>query len=333
VVATVLGAEPPAELASIPAYRSPEGAVMALSRAVAYAEWRAEPVGTVPELPVRTGAARALLAGVTGRLDDSRCAELLACYGVDVVPTVAVASADEAVAAAGRLGWPVALKARAKPYRHHPETAGLRMPPSAARPGHGRVAAAGLGGQRLDIADEAALRADWASLAAQVGASGPFAVQRMVPAGVPVVIGSVEHPRYGPLVSFGLAGPATDLLGDRVHHILPLTDVEAGRLVRSARAAPLLFGYRGSTPVDVGALEQLLLRIARLADDLPDVASLTLDPVLVCPEGLWVLSAEAVVGAPRPRADAGPRRYWVPNRAGTTAEIAALADGDPPKVV
>ena len=307
VLATVLGAAPPPELGSVPAFGSPEGAVAALSRAVAYAEWLGAPVGTVPELAVRADDARALLAGATGRLDEAGCAELVGCYGIEVEPAVHVSSAIDAVEAAARLGWPVALKARARPYRHRPE----------------------LGGVRLDLADEAALFAAWTSLTARLGGQGPFVVQRMAPAGVPVVIGSVEHPRYGPLVSFGLAGSATDLLGDRVHHILPLTDSDAARLVRSVRAAPLLFGHRGAAPVDVGALEALLLRVARLADDLPDVASLALDPVIVAPEGLRVLSVGAVVRAPRPRADVGPRRYWVPAQSGATAEMAALADGEP----
>jgi acyl-CoA synthetase (NDP forming) len=134
----------------------------------------------------------------------------------------------------------------------------------------------------------------------------------MAPAGVPVVVGSEEHPRYGPLVSFGLAGPATELLGDRAHHILPLTDVDAARLISSVRAAPLLSGYRGSAAVDVGALAELLLRVARLADDLPEVVRLTLNPVIASAAAVPVLSAEVVVGPPPPRADVGPRRYWAP---------------------
>jgi acyl-CoA synthetase (NDP forming) len=134
----------------------------------------------------------------------------------------------------------------------------------------------------------------------------------MAPAGVPVVVGSEEHPRYGPLVSFGLAGPATELLGDRAHHILPLTDVDAARLISSVRAAPLLSGYRGSAPVDAGALAELLLRVARLADDLPEVVRLALNPVIASAAAVTVLSAEVVVGPPPPRADVGPRRYWAP---------------------
>ncbi len=305
VLATVLGTEVPPDLAGVPGYPSPEGAVAALVRAVSYAEWRAEPTGSVPELTRRAKEARTLLAGCSGPIDETRAADLLDCYGIDVQPFITVTSADEAVLAAERLGWPVALKARARPYRHRPE----------------------LGGQRLDLSGPAALRAAWSAMltrlgdvqgddvqgdAAQLATSGSFAVQRMAPAGVAVVIGSLEHPRYGPLVSFGLAGPATDLLGDRAHHVLPLTDSDAARLVRSVRAAPLLFGYRGAETVDVAALELLLMRVARLADDLPEVASLTLNPVIVSKSSLTVLSAEVVVGRGLPRVDAGPRKLWAP---------------------
>ena len=190
--------------------------------------------------PVDIAAARA--AATEGRITD-----LLGVYGITVDPAVPVRSADEAVAAAGALGWPVALKATARGYRHRPELRGVR----------------------LDLADEEQLRAAFDTLS---GLTDPgLVVQRMAPPGVAVTVGAVEDPVFGPLVSFGVAGVATDLLGDRAYRILPLSDVDAAELVRSVRAAPLLFGYRASPPVDVQALEELLLRVARLADELPAV--------------------------------------------------------------
>jgi len=109
-------------------------------------------------------------------------------------------------------------------------------------------------------------------------------------------------------VSFGVSGVATDLLGDHAFRILPLSDLDAAELVRTVRAAPLLFGYRGTEPVDVAALEQLLLRVGRLADDLPEVAELELNPVIVAPSGTSVLRATARIAVPTARLDAGPRR-------------------------
>ncbi|HMA47610.1 MAG TPA: acetate--CoA ligase family protein, partial [Frankiaceae bacterium] len=208
VVATVLGSEPvPAELAPVPAYPSPEGAVAALARAVTYAWWRTTPPGTVPAVPVDRGAARAAVRA-PGPLDPSGAARLLAAYGIPVVPAVPVRSPDEAVETAERLGWPVALKARAPEHRYRPD----------------------LGAVRLDLAGEPELRSAWAAVTARLG-DGPYVLQAMAPPGVPLVVGSVEDPTYGPLVSFGVAGVATDLLGDRAYHILPLTDADATRLV------------------------------------------------------------------------------------------------------
>jgi acyl-CoA synthetase (NDP forming)/GNAT superfamily N-acetyltransferase len=288
VLASALGGGRIPELGPVPAYPSPEGAVAALRRVVAYAQWRSRPVGVVPDLGARADEARALVAGQVGRLDDAQSADLLGCYGVTVARAIPVEDEDAAVRAAERLGWPAVLKARSRPYRHRPE----------------------LGGQRLALVDEPAMRAAWASLRTQIGPDVPLVVQRLAPAGVAVVLGSEEHPRYGPLVSFGLAGPAMDLLGDRAYHILPLTDVDAERLIGSVRGAPLLSGYRGSRPVDVAALRATILRVARLADDLPDVARLVLDPVIVSADGVTVLSAEVVAGPPPGRGDDGPRRYW-----------------------
>ena len=278
------------EVGTVPYYRSPDSAVGAVARAVEYAEFRSRPPGLFPmPPPVDTAAARA--AATEGRVMD-----LLRIYGIEVDQAVPVSSADEAVAAAGSLGWPVALKSTAPRYRHRPE----------------------LHGVRLDLTDEAQLRTAFQTLARLDDPE--LVVQRMAPPGVTVTVGAVEDPAFGPLVSFGLAGVATDLLGDRVYRILPLSDTDAAELVRSVRAAPLLFGYRGRPAVDVAALETLLIRVGRLADELPSVsstpsapggmqlASLELDPVVVCRVGLRVLSVQARLAPAVLRGDAGPRR-------------------------
>ena len=218
------GAVPP-ELGAIPTYPTPDSAVQALSRAVEYAEFCARPVGLFPmPPPVDIAAARAALT-------EQRISDLLAVYGITVDPAVPVRTADEAVEAAKQLGWPVALKSAASLHLHRPE----------------------LGGVRLEIVDEDQLRAAFDALAEL--AEPELVVQRMAPPGVAVTVGAVEDPTFGPLVSFGVAGVATDLLGDRAYRILPLSDIDAAELVRSVRAAPLLFGYGGAPPVDVEALE------------------------------------------------------------------------------
>lgn len=120
--------------------------------------------------------------------------------------------------------------------------------------------------------------------------------------GVATRIVTSEDPSFGAVVSFGLADVTAQLLDDRAYRLAPLTDVEAAELVRAVRAAPLLLGHQGSDPVDLAALEHLLVRVSRLSDDLPEVARLDLD-VLALPTGALVRGARLRLarppGAPR----------------------------------
>ncbi len=172
---------------------------------------------------------------------------------------------------------------------------------------------ADLGGTRLDLRDADDVRAGFEA----IPSDDPVIVQEMAAPGVPTVVEVVDDPSFGALVSFGVGGVATDLLGDRAFRTLPLTDTDAHEMVREPRAWPLLDGYRGSEPVDVAALEDLLLRIARLADDLPEVLALSLEPVIVGPAAPWhggrslvVAGAAVRVGPPTARVDPGPRRMF-----------------------
>ncbi|MEO3777335.1 GNAT family N-acetyltransferase [Micromonospora sp. B11E3] len=276
-VATFLAGRVPA---GVPAYPSVEEAVRALGRVAAYADWLRRPTGTLPDLPrIDPAAGQAAL-----RADGSDPAGLLAAYGIDVVPSVPVRSADEAAAAAATLGRPVALKAAAPGLRHRLD----------------------LGAVRLDLADEPAVRRAYAEMSAVFGAD--VLVQPMVPPGVACVVELVEDPAFGPVVGFGLGGVATELLGDRAWRAVPLTDTDAAELVDEPRAAPLLRGHRGAAPVDRAALAELLLRVGRLADEQPRVRSLTLNPVLARPDGLSVLHATVRTGVEGARPDTGPRR-------------------------
>ncbi|MFD5327549.1 GNAT family N-acetyltransferase [Streptomyces sp. NPDC127092] len=302
--ATAASAAPPSPPAPqpgvIPAYPAAERAVRALAEAVRYAQWRrqaADP-GRVPEFDRidEPGAAalvdRALGApgaderGVTLGSDDTR--ELLGRYGIEVRPTLPAPSADEAVRAAARLGFPVALKTTAPHLRHRPD----------------------LGGVRLDLATEEQLRTAYDELTDTLGKPEELqpVVQAMVPRGVDTVVRSAIDPAVGAVLSFGLAGAASELLGDMSHRLVPATDRDAAELVRSIRTAPLLFGWRGSAPVDTPALEELLLRVSRLVDDHPEVVAVSLEPVVVAPRGLSVLGATVRLAPPPPRTDLGPRR-------------------------
>jgi acyl-CoA synthetase (NDP forming) len=312
VVATFLSTEGiPPELAvadengmpgrgSVPSFATPERAVIALAKVAQYARWRRRPVGEIPELPdVDEQAARDVVLGVLrsspeGReLDNDELIALLAAYGIPLLSTRTVTDVEQAVAAAEEIGYPVVLKSTAPWLRHRPD----------------------LGGTRLDLGDADDVRAAFAA----IPAGDPMLVQEMAAPGVACVVEVVDDPSFGALVSFGLGGVATDLLGDRAFRTLPLTDLDAAELVREPRAWPLLDGYRGSEPADVAALEDLLLRVARLADDLPEVLGLSLEPVLVGPARPWhggrslvVAGGAATVGPPTGRVDPGPRRMRSP---------------------
>ncbi|HEY3683902.1 MAG TPA: GNAT family N-acetyltransferase [Streptosporangiaceae bacterium] len=284
------GADP--RRGSVPSYPTPEEAVRALSHAAAYAAYRRNPAGRPAALPgIDTEAARALIAGAdvsAGALlgpDDTD--RLLACYGVGVWPVIAVDSADAAEAAAERLGYPVVLKTVAPHLRHRADVFGVRP----------------------DLAHAAEVRRAYDLMVAELGPDAAPVVQRMARRGVPTSVTAGEYRTFGAVVSFGIAYPTTELLGDRAYRLAPLTDVDAAHMVRSVRAAPLLFGHRGTEAVAVSGLEDLLLRVSRLVDDLPEVARLELDPVVAGPDSVAVLDASVRLARPDgPRPDAGPRR-------------------------
>jgi hypothetical protein len=130
----------------------------------------------------------------------------------------------------------------------------------------------------------------------------------MVPKGPSCVFEVLDDPSFGSLVSFGLSGIATELLDDRAYRVVPLSTAQAHQLVRAPRAAPLLTGWNGAEPADLAALEDLALRLSCLVEDLPQVRSLRLDPVLAAAEGASVTSARVSLGPPPARHDQGPRR-------------------------
>jgi acyl-CoA synthetase (NDP forming) len=117
----------------------------------------------------------------------------------------------------------------------------------------------------------------------------------MAPDGVETVVGAVEDPSFGPLVMFGLGGKEAELFGDRIWSLVPMTAEDARDLVRGLRSSPLLTGYRGSAPVDLKALSGVLSRVARLAEDLPEVVEMSLNPVVASPGGVVALDARVRV--------------------------------------
>jgi hypothetical protein len=160
---------------------------------------------------------------------------------------------------------------------------------------------------RLSVVTHQGVRQAFTDLTGLSG-SDEVHVQRMGPPGTSCVVTLLDDPSFGSLLSFGISGIATELLGDRAYRVLPLSTVDAAELVRAPRAAPLLAGYRGDPPARLEALEDLVLRLSRLAADVPEVRTLQLDPVLAGPEGVAVAGTRIVLGPPPTREDTGPRR-------------------------
>jgi hypothetical protein len=216
-------------------------------------------------------------------------AELLGHYGVTVEPLSRVTSLDQAIDAASGYGWDVVLKATADHLRQRPDLAHVWR----------------------NIDDVEDMKAAWDNLNGLIDEpdKADFVVQPMAAPGIPISIGVLEDYLFGPIVSFGMAGTPSELLGDVSYRIPPLTDADAADLVRDVRAAPLFFGYRGSEAIDVPAVEELIHRVAQLKDGIPEVQALDLSLVLAGAEGAKVLRASGRVA---PVADA--RSDWFTRR-------------------
>lgn len=285
---------------SVPSYPAPEAAVRALSRAVDYSHWVNRPPGTLPVFDdIDSGRARGLVNRLLSRFpdgaelaDEDVCA-LLECFNIAVAPLTHVATLEEAISAGESFGWGVVLKATATPLRQRPDLAHVWR----------------------SIDDEIDMHTAWTNLTERIDEpdDADFVVQPMAKSGIPVRIGALEDRLFGPIVSFGVAGTLSELLGDVSYRIPPLTDSDAADLVRDVRAAPIFFGYRGSERIDVASIERLIQRVAILKDELPEVENLDLGLVMAGVEGAEVLRVTGRVAPVREaRSDWFTRRLTGP---------------------
>ncbi|MFE9783992.1 GNAT family N-acetyltransferase [Nocardia salmonicida] len=276
---------------SIPSYPDPERAARALARVDRYARWRDRPISPVMRPPgIDTAAAAALVEGWLaesgGRwLTDEEAVLLLDCYGIDVVEFRAVRDAEQAVAAAEELGYPVAAKATGELWRRRPDLIGVR----------------------LDLWGPDAVRQAYTDLV-EICGDPLLHVQKMATKGVGCVLSVTDDPSFGSVIRFGLSGMIIDLLGDRAYRALPLTQDEASALIEAPRAAPLLSEGPGRTGVDKAALAELAQRISALFDDIPQMRELSCDPVLAASASAEIIYARARIGPEPSRFDTGPRR-------------------------
>ncbi len=280
----------------LPSFSNPGAAVAALAAVVRHAQWlQREQVAFGQPAGIDTDAVAQkldrLLEEVHGdalvSLDPATAADLLGHYGIRVLESVPFTSAEQAQAAAERLGWPVALKTMDATLRHRLD----------------------LGGVRLNIEDAASLHRNIAQMQKLLEPYGTFGmeIQTMAPVGQSCTLRAIEDPLLGPVVSFGLAGDAVNLLDDWAHRVPPLTGADVSELVRAPRAARKLFGYQGLPPVDVAALEDLVSRLAVLKDEHPEIALVEFNPVLVGAAGLTILAADVRIANPAQRTDSARR--------------------------
>jgi len=253
----------------LPCFAFPEPAMRSIEAMYAYAQWRQKPV-PVYEPPARdlTAAARvidAALARGQAELSGQEARGLLAAYGLAAPEAVLARCSAEAVAAAGRLGYPVALKVASPELAHGTDVDGVR----------------------LGLMDEAAVRREFLSITGRTQRLRPEAyvagclVQQMAPAGsLEIVAGFKRDEQFGPLLMFGLGGIHVDILQDVAFHLTPLSRDEAFGMIRSVRSYLHLKGVRGERGVNFRALEDVLLALAALAQDFPQVYEAEFNPVL-----------------------------------------------------
>jgi acyl-CoA synthetase (NDP forming)/GNAT superfamily N-acetyltransferase len=273
----VRGVPVPGADGRIPTFADPAAAATALAHAVTRSTWLRHPRGVpMPDIDGDLPRARELVTRFLadfpegGWLEPGDVQTLIQAFGLPVWETVLAADAEQAVAAFTAAGRPVAVKAVADGVLHK----------------------AAAGGVRLGLADREAVAAAAAALVARFGSRlRGLLVQPMAPAGPELLVGVVGDPVFGPLVTVGLGGTSTDLVADRAHRLVPLTDVDAMEMLGEFRAGARLFDPHRSPPLDPRGVQDVIARVGQLAELLPEVVELDLNPVIIGPDGCVVVDA------------------------------------------
>ncbi|MBE0465827.1 MAG: acetate--CoA ligase family protein [Candidatus Desulforudis sp.] len=269
----------------IPSYTFPEVAVKAMGGLAQYARTvKAEPAKPLPEYDVDQERVRAVFLAVK---EDNRVvllgsegAAVVEAYGIPVAPTKLATRAEEAVAIAEEIGYPVVLKVASPKIIHKTDIGGVRM--------------------GLDSPGE--VMANFWAVISNVQRSLPEVVphgvdvQRMASKGTEVIIGMSRDVHFGPLIAFGLGGIYVNLLKDvsfRLAHGLSLREIE--KMITETKAYTLLRGYRGEKPADMGALVDIIARVARLVVDFPQITEMDINPVFAYQSGAQALDVKITI--------------------------------------
>jgi acetyl coenzyme A synthetase (ADP forming)-like protein len=272
----------PAGETQVPVYAFPEGAVAALGAAVQYGIWRSAPPGNPVDIEVDRQVINEVLTAHASDdwLPPDATAKIFRAVGIELLNAKIARSAEETKASAKEFGTPVALKIAEPVVLHKSDVGGVML-------------------NVVPAEAEAAYR----QLAAQLATLGikleAVSVSPMARPGVEVLAGVTHDPVFGPLVAFGSGGYLVEWVDDIIFRVLPLMDRDAREMIQGTRAARMLAGYRGAPPADVGALERLLLQLGALAEAVPRVAEIDLNPVIVHPsgEGLSLIDARIRLSA------------------------------------
>ncbi|HSP35578.1 MAG TPA: acetate--CoA ligase family protein, partial [Thermoanaerobaculia bacterium] len=275
----------PSALHPVPSFPFPERAVRAVARATRYAEWRRRPVGSIVKFEdidreqLRAIADRKLAAG-GGWLEALDVHAMLLAARIPTALIEEVGTVYEAVNAAMRMGFPVAVKAQGPDLLMHTSEAGA---------------------VKLSLQDEREVREAYVDLQSRLGDQMRGAiVQQMIEGGVEVMVGATEEPTFGHIVLYGAGGALVELLSDVASRIHPLTDVDAEDLLSEVRFSRLLYGFRGSKPVDVRSLTDVILRVSALLEICPEIRELDINPLKVLERGAAVVDARVRIEAIAP---------------------------------
>jgi acetyl coenzyme A synthetase (ADP forming)-like protein len=272
------------EDAGIPCYPFPERAVAALAGMMTVAEARRAP-RAVPSRPTPSGvwAGRdAVRSGPDTQLGLLELTPLLQTYGLRVAPGRLVKDQQEAVAAAQAVGFPVALKLVSPDIVHKTD----------------------VGGVSLGLGSAESVKTAMDVMLARVHEQRPEArvrgmlVQPMVPRGHELLLGAVSDVQFGRMVVVGFGGVYVEVLGDIAARLAPVTVDEARAMLAELKMAPVLRGVRGAEPVDLDALAQMISRFSTMAADVPELAELEINPLMVDAKGAVAVDARATLRPP-----------------------------------
>jgi acyl-CoA synthetase (NDP forming) len=279
---------------SIPLYRFPESAVRTMARMMRFRQWRERPEGSVRPFALDRARIEAALAPFRAErravlLPDAASKEVLAACGFRFPEEALANDAEEALAAARKIGWPVVLKAILEGVSHKTD----------------------IGGVMLDVETEEELRAKHAAMMENLAARGltdrfkGVLVQKFLTGGVEVILGVKRDDSFGHLLMFGLGGIAVEVLRDVVFRIAPVTDRTAAEMVRALRGFPLLQGFRGSPGAHLPTIEECIQRLSRLVEACREIDELDVNPMIVGREAGDATALDVRI-ALRPLREGGP---------------------------